>query len=220
MRLRYRICASAMGKLNLLVKTKLLFWCTIYSAFLIKTEANIAVCSPSNTNIAIDAQSPGVISKPTFPDGSSRTPCIWQIQAPENFRLAITIEALSLNGQDDYLAIRDGATTVSPLIGKYGPCTTGSLTLLSSGRSALLQLESAVHRTTDELKLSYSPTDPGDINCENSENPPGVTRGTTGQAFMPAIKLWPLRIVLAVNSTARERMLSRLLSMHKVRSAQ
>lgn len=120
-----------------------------------------AVCSPSNTNIAIDAQSPGVISKPTFPDGSSRTSCIWQIQAPENFRLAITIEALSLNGQDDYLAIRDGATTVSPLIGKYGPCTTGSLTLLSSGRSALLQLESAVHRTTDELKLSYSPTDPG-----------------------------------------------------------
>ncbi|PFX28983.1 uncharacterized protein LOC111325548 [Stylophora pistillata] len=174
MRLRYRICASAMGKLNLLVKTKLLFWCTIYSAFLIKTEANIAVCSPSNTNIAIDAQSPGVISKPTFPDGSSRTSCIWQIQAPENFRLAITIEALSLNGQDDYLAIRDGATTVSPLIGKYGPCTTGSLTLLSSGRSALLQLESAVHRTTDELKLSYSPTDPGDINCENSENPPGI----------------------------------------------
>lgn len=192
MKLRYRICDQpVMGKLNLLVKTKLLFWYTICSAFFIKTEANIAVCSPSNTNIAIDAQSPGVIPKPIFPDGSSGASCNWQIQAPENFRLAITIEALSLNGQDDYLGIRDGATTTSPLIGKYGPCANGSLTLLSSGRSALLQLESAVHRTTDKLKIVYSPTDPGDVNCENSENPPGICginterRGLSGFVTSP-----------------------------------
>ena len=124
-------------------------------------RAHFAVCSPSNTNIAIDAESPGTISKPTFPDGSSRTSCIWQIQAPENFRLVITIEALNLNGADDYLAIRDGASRFSPLIGKYGPCAKGSLTLVSSGRSAFLQLESAVYKNTDEIKISYSPTDPG-----------------------------------------------------------
>lgn len=124
-------------------------------------RAHFAVCSPSNTNIAIEAESPGTISKPTFPDGSSRTSCIWIIQAPENFRLVITIEALNLNGADDYLAIRDGASRFSPLIGKYGPCAKGSLTLLSSGRSAFLQLESAVYKNTDEIKISYSPTDPG-----------------------------------------------------------
>ena len=124
-------------------------------------RAHFAVCSPSNTNIAIDAESPATISKPTFPDGSGRTSCIWQIQAPENFRLAITIEALNLNGADDYLAIRDGASRFSPLIGKYGPCAKGSLTLVSSGRSAFLQLESAVYKNTDEIKISYSPTDPG-----------------------------------------------------------
>lgn len=33
---------SAMGKVKLLVNTKLLFWCTICSAFSFKTEANIA----------------------------------------------------------------------------------------------------------------------------------------------------------------------------------
>ena len=32
---------------------------------------------------------------------------------------------------------------------------------MSSGRSAFLQLESAVYKNTDEIKISYSPTDPG-----------------------------------------------------------
>ena len=50
------------------------------------------------------------------------------------------------------MAIRDGASRFSPLIGKYGPCAKGSLTLVSSGRSAFLQLESAVYKNTDEIK--------------------------------------------------------------------
>ena len=59
------------------------------------------------------------------------------------------------------MVIRDGANTVSPLIGKYGPCASGSLTLFSSGRSAYLQMVSAVFSVSDKLRIAYKPTDPG-----------------------------------------------------------
>lgn len=125
-------------------------------------------CSPSNTNIAIDAQVSGVISTPLFPDGSRDSSCIWKIQAPANLRLQITIETLELNGADDYLIIRDGANTFSPLIGKYGPCASGSLTLFSSGSSAFLQTVSAVFSANDKLRIAYKPTDPGKSDTQAS----------------------------------------------------
>lgn len=118
-------------------------------------------CSPSNTNIAIDAEVPGEISTPVFPDGSSDSSCIWKIQAPENFRLEITIKALKLNGADDYLIIRDGTKAGSSVIGRYGSCVSGSLTLFSSGSSVSLETVSAVFSVNDKLKIAYRPIDPG-----------------------------------------------------------
>ena len=108
-----------------------------------------------------------MITTPSFPDGSSDSSCTWKIQAPRNFRLAITIEALKLNGADDVLVIRDGANSFSPRIGNYGPCASGSLTLFSSGSSAFLQLVSAVYSVNDELRISYRPTDPGKNNIHS-----------------------------------------------------
>lgn len=121
-------------------------------------------CSPSNTDITIEAQGPGEISTPVFPDGSRGITCTWKIQAPENFQLEIKIKTLKLNGRDDYLVIRDGADTNSPRIGNYGWCTTGSLTLFSSGSSLFLQTVSAVFSVNDKLKIAYKPIKPGKSN--------------------------------------------------------
>lgn len=121
----------------------------------------ILACSPSNTNIEIDALLPGEISTPAFPNGYSGGSCIWKIQAPVNFRLAITIEVLQFENWGDYLVIRDGDGSSSPLIGKYGPCARGSVTLFSSGRSAFLQTVSAVFSSSDKLSISYRAIDPG-----------------------------------------------------------
>ena len=104
-----------------------------------------------------------MISTPTFPDGSSDSACTWKIQAPENFTLAITIEALKFNGQDDYLVIYDGADNRSPLIGKYGSCTTGSLTLYSNGRSFFLETVSAAFSTRNQLRIAYKAIESGKI---------------------------------------------------------
>ena len=109
-----------------------------------------------------------MISSPIFPDGSTDSSCIWKIQAADNFRLAITIEVLKLKGADDYLIIRDGASSFSPLIGTYGPCASGSLTLFSSGSSAFLQTVSAVFSVNDKLRIAYKPTDPGKGNISSS----------------------------------------------------
>ncbi|XP_020601976.1 CUB and zona pellucida-like domain-containing protein 1 [Orbicella faveolata] len=143
----------------------------LFMPFLTQAEANIEVCSPSNTNIVIDARVPGEISTPEFPDGSRDTSCSWKIQAPENFRLEITIKELKLTGIDDYLIIRDGAEASSPLIGKYGPCASGSLKLFSSGNFAFLQMVSSVFTVNDKLQIAFKPTDPDDIDCSNGENP-------------------------------------------------
>ena len=57
--------------------------------------------------------------------------------------------------------IRDGDGSSSPLIGKYGPCASGSVTLFSSGRSAFLQTVSTVFSSSDKLSISYRAIDPG-----------------------------------------------------------
>lgn len=76
-------------------------------------------------------------------------------------RLEITIKDLKLTGIDDYLIIRDGADTTSPLIGKYGPCASGSLTLFSSRNFAFLQMVSSVFMVKDKLRIAFKPADPG-----------------------------------------------------------
>lgn len=76
-------------------------------------------------------------------------------------RLEITIKDLKLTGVDDYLIIRDGAETTSPLIGKYGPCASGSLTLFSSRNFAFLQMVSSVFMVKDKLRIAFKPADPG-----------------------------------------------------------
>lgn len=108
---------------------------------------------------------PGEISTPEFPDGSRNRSCAWKIQAPENFLLEITIKVLKLTGADDYLIIRDGAEAISPMIGKYGPCASGSLTLFCSGNFAFLQMASSVFTVNDKLRIAYKPTDPGKSNA-------------------------------------------------------
>ena len=110
---------------------------------------------------------PGEISTPEFPDGSLDTSCTWKIQAPENVRLEITIKDLKLTGVDDHLIIRDGAEATSPLIGKYGPCASGSLTLFSSGNFAFLQMVSSVFMVNDKLRVTFRPTGPGKRNTGN-----------------------------------------------------
>ncbi|KAJ7353942.1 hypothetical protein OS493_031083 [Desmophyllum pertusum] len=142
------------------------------------THVHVPACSPSNTNIVIDAQVPGVISSPIFPDGSTDSSCIWKIQAADNFRLAITIEVLKLNGVDDYLVIRDGADALSPLIGKYGPCANGSLTLYSSGSSAFLQTVSATFSVNDKLRITYKPIESDTIECSHQGGHPANLCGT------------------------------------------
>ena len=110
---------------------------------------------------------PGEISTPEFPDGSLDISCTWKIQAPEDLRLEITIKDLELTGVDDYLIIRDGAEAISPLIGKYGPCASGSLALFSSGNFAFLQMVSSVFMVNDKLRITFKPTDPGKRNARN-----------------------------------------------------
>jgi len=151
--------------MNLLLFSKVLILGVVCVPFLDEAEGNIAACSPLNTNIAIDAQVPGEISTPVFPNGSPGSSCIWVIQAPGNFRVEITLKALKLNGQDDYLIIRDGADTTSPVIGKYGSCVIGALTLFSSGSSVFLQTVTAVSSVNDKLKIAYRPIDSDEIEC-------------------------------------------------------
>lgn len=76
-------------------------------------------------------------------------------------RLEITIKDLKLTGVDDYLIIHDGAETTSPLIGKYGPCASGSLTLFSSRNFAFLQMVSSVFMVKDKLRIAFKPADTG-----------------------------------------------------------
>ena len=122
----------------------------------------VSACSPEKTNIVIVAhQAPGLIPTPEFPDGHRSTSCIWKIQAPSDFRLAITIETLKFKEFDDYLVIRDGDSGSSPLFGKYGPCASGSVTLFSSGRSVFLEASFPVFSSTNELKIAYRTTNPG-----------------------------------------------------------
>ena len=123
----------------------------------------ITACSLSNTNIVIDARVPGEITTPQFPDGSPDISCIWKIQAQENSRLEITIKDLKLPGVDDYLIIRDGAEERSSLIGKYGPCASGSLTLFSTGNSAFLQMVSSDFTVNDKLRIAFKPIDSGKL---------------------------------------------------------
>ncbi|PFX28974.1 ZP domain-containing protein-like [Stylophora pistillata] len=131
------------------------------------SEADGSVCSPSNTDIDIDAQVPGVISTPEFPDGSTGSSCAYKIQAPENFRLAITIEALKFAGLDDHLVIHDGADDQSPMMGRYGSCTTGSLTLFSRGNAILLKTVSATFRTSNELRIAYRAIESETVTCSS-----------------------------------------------------
>ena len=130
--------------------------------------SSVLACSPENTNIEIDATVPGVISTPEFPDGHPRSSCTWKIRASDNFRLEITIKILRLKGVDDYIVIRDGSSQVSPQIGKYGPCASGSVTLFSSGSSAFLQAELGVFNSNEQIRISYRPTDPGKISIFKS----------------------------------------------------
>lgn len=76
-------------------------------------------------------------------------------------RLEITIKDLKLTGVDDYLIIRDGAEATSPLIGKYGPCASGSLTLFSRRNFAFLQMVSSVFMVKDKLRIAFKPADTG-----------------------------------------------------------
>lgn len=131
------------------------------------TKAYSSVCSPSNTDIDIDAKVPGVISTPEFTDGSAGSSCTWKIQAPENFRLAITLEALKFAGPDDHLVIHDGADDRSPLMGRYGTCITGSLTLFSSGNSIFLQTVSTTFRTSNELRIAYRAIESETVTCSS-----------------------------------------------------
>ena len=59
------------------------------------------------------------------------------------------------------MIIRDGADALSPVIGKYGSCAAGVLTLFSSGSSVFLQTVTAVFSVNDELKIAYRAIDPG-----------------------------------------------------------
>jgi len=153
---------------------KFVIFGVVFMPFLTQAEANVAACSPSNTNIVIDARVPGEITTPEFPDGSPDTSCTWKIQAQENSRLEITIKDLKLPGVDKYLIIRDGAEEGSPLIGKYGPCASGSLTLFSTGNSAFLQLVSSAFTVNYKLRIAFKPIDSDDIVCSNGENPPNL----------------------------------------------
>lgn len=124
------------------------------------------MCSSSNNNIDISVDGPGVITTPSFPDGYKSASCIWKFQAPVNFVVAITIEVLQLQKWEDHLVIRDGADQSAPLIGKYGPCAKGSLTLFSSTNAVFLQANFPDFSTSNDLRIAYKPLNSGEIECE------------------------------------------------------
>ena len=62
--------------------------------------------------------------------------------------------------------IRDGADQSAPLIGKYGPCAKGSLTLFSSTNAVFLQANFPDFSTSNDLRIAYKPLNSGEIECE------------------------------------------------------
>ncbi|XP_074633113.1 uncharacterized protein LOC141891945 isoform X3 [Acropora palmata] len=142
----------------------------VWTSLVVEAGAAIPVCSPSNNNIDISVDGPGVITTPSFPDGYKSASCIWKFQAPVISVVAITIEVLQLQKWEDHLVIRDGADQSAPLIGKYGPCAKGSLTLFSSTNAAFLQANFPDFSTSNDLRIAYKPLNSGDVSCLNDDN--------------------------------------------------
>ncbi|XP_029183885.2 mucin-4-like isoform X2 [Acropora millepora] len=142
----------------------------VWTSLVVEAGAAIPVCSPSNNNIDISVDGPGVITTPSFPDGYESASCIWKFQAPVNSVFAITIEVLQLQKWEDHLVIRDGADQSAPLIGKYGPCAKGSLTLFSSTNAVFLQANFPDFSTSNDLRIAYKPLNSGDVSCLNDDN--------------------------------------------------
>ncbi|XP_068734229.1 deleted in malignant brain tumors 1 protein-like isoform X3 [Montipora capricornis] len=152
----------------------------LWKLFVTEAEATIPVCSPDNNNIDVSAKGQGVIATPNFPNGHKSASCVWKIQAPNNFRLAITIDVLKLQNWEDHIVIRDGPNELTPQIGKYGPCASGSVTLFSSDSSVYLQANFPDFSSNNELRITYSPVNPDDISCSNEEeNPPNFCSADT-----------------------------------------
>ncbi|XP_068685203.1 uncharacterized protein [Montipora foliosa] len=141
----------------------------LWKLFVTEAETTIPVCSPDNNNIDVSAKGQGVIATPNFPNGHKSASCVWKIQAPNNLRLAITIDVLKLQNWEDHIVIRDGPNESTPLIGKYGPCASGSVTLFSSDSSVYLQANFPDFSSNNELRITYSPVNPDDISCSNQE---------------------------------------------------
>ena len=57
--------------------------------------------------------------------------------------------------------IRNGSDESNPQIGKYGPCASGSVTLFSSDSSVYLQASFPDFSSKNELRITYSPVNPG-----------------------------------------------------------
>ncbi|XP_067044892.1 uncharacterized protein [Acropora muricata] len=142
----------------------------VWTSLIVEAGAAIPVCSPSNNNIDISVDAPGVITTPSFPGGYKSASCIWKFQAPVNSVVAITIEVLQLQKWEDHLVIRDGADPSAPLIGKYGPCAKGSLTLFSSTNAVFLQANFPDFSTSNDLRIAYKPLNSGDVSCLNDDN--------------------------------------------------
>lgn len=122
----------------------------------------VPTCTLEKRVVTITVRTSGLLSIPNVPDRQAISKCTWRLTVPKKFRLKVTIVALSLHNPNDYVIIRDGINETSELIGSYGPCAKGSVTVYSSGRDCLVQTVLHSQGWKGSLKIKLRPVHKGE----------------------------------------------------------
>ncbi|XP_078540503.1 embryonic protein UVS.2-like isoform X4 [Lissotriton helveticus] len=102
----------------------------------------------------------GVVTTPGFPEAYPNSmDCVWSIRAPVGHQIQLEFSSFNVERfpecDNDYLAVKDGGTTNSPLLGKY--CGKSPLQpIASTGNMLLLQFHSDVWVTKPGFSIAYS----------------------------------------------------------------
>ncbi|GFV68270.1 bone morphogenetic protein 1 homolog [Trichonephila clavipes] len=88
------------------------------------TPFNVIPCYPSAICGGDIVQEKGILHSPNYPeDYWSNKECTWRITVPENHQVALKFQSFEIENHDncvyDYLEIRDGHESTSPLLGRF-----------------------------------------------------------------------------------------------------
>ena len=115
----------------------------------------ISACGGSPLDIMASS---GTITSPNYPRNyPSNANCVWRITVPPGYRVQLSFSAFNLESHSscnyDYVELRNGFSSSSPLIAKY--CGTSAPTRTANGRSIYVKFRSDGSFTRTGFRASF-----------------------------------------------------------------